>query len=210
VGGQTDEGRVVFALLPADRSGVTASSLDLSVMAGTHTAALTFDGVAVGAVEVVLEVDRQEWLAADAARTSNATPGNLGLLRRVLVELEQTGYARGGTDAVAAAEALAAEAVPLRRHVYELLDDVPAAERVDERQELRAAVGDLTVRATAALVAAQAGRAVLRTSPAQRWAREALFHLIQAQTVPVRAATLRLVAARSAADPGTRPARTRG
>jgi hypothetical protein len=46
------------------------------------------------------------------------------------------------------------------------------------------------VRAASALIAARSGSAMLLDSPEQRWTREAAFHLIQAQTGPVRAAQL--------------------
>ena len=42
--------------------------------------------------------------------------------------------------------------------------------------------------ATAALITLQAGRAMLTSSSAQRWAREAMFALVQAQTTQTRAA----------------------
>jgi hypothetical protein len=40
--------------------------------------------------------------------------------------------------------------------------------------------------ATAAMVAATGGSAIALDNPAQRWAREALFFLVQAQTGSVR------------------------
>jgi hypothetical protein len=61
---------------------------------------------------------------------------------------------------------------------------------VPERTAVRAELAELTVRATHALIAARAGSALLTGSPEQRWAREAAFHLIQAQTAGVRAAQL--------------------
>ena len=51
-------------------------------------------------------------------------------------------------------------------------------------------VTELAVRASHALVAARSGSALLTGSPEQRWAREAAFHLIQAQTAGVRVAQL--------------------
>ncbi len=48
----------------------------------------------------------------------------------------------------------------------------------------------LGVEITAALVASVGGRAMTAGHPAQRWAREALFHLVFAQTRPARAASL--------------------
>jgi hypothetical protein len=41
---------------------------------------------------------------------------------------------------------------------------------------------------TSALIAVQAGRAMLTSSPEQRWAREAMFALVQAQTQVTREA----------------------
>jgi hypothetical protein len=46
------------------------------------------------------------------------------------------------------------------------------------------------VRAAAGLVAARGGSAMYASSHEQRWAREAMFHLVQAQTDDVRAAQL--------------------
>jgi len=71
---------------------------------------------------------------------------------------------------------------------------VPAEEALDDRLALRARSLELAVRASAALVAIGAGGSMALSSPAQRLAREALFHLVQAQTAPVRAATLRRLA----------------
>jgi hypothetical protein len=50
------------------------------------------------------------------------------------------------------------------------------------------------VRAAQSLIAARSGRALLADSPEQRWAREASFHLVQAQTAAVRAAQLTALA----------------
>ena len=63
-------------------------------------------------------------------------------------------------------------------------------EQIERRLELRAASQELLVRATTGLVTARAGAAVRLSDPAQRWHREAMFHLVQAQTAPGRTATL--------------------
>ena len=71
---------------------------------------------------------------------------------------------------------------------------MPLFERVPERAALRGEVGALAVRAANALIAARSGSALLRSSAEQRWAREAAFHLIQAQTAGVRVAQLAALA----------------
>ncbi len=188
----TADGRFVFALLPARaRAGLRAGApLPLAVMGGTRTVALEMDGLAIGAGDVVAVLDAARWRAHDVAGTANTTPASLGLLRCVLVALAELGTARDRPDAVDAALALAPLAARLRAEAYALIRDVPLFERVPERTALRAEVTELTVRATHALIAARSGSAMLLGSPEQRWAREAAFHLIQAQTAGVRAAQL--------------------
>jgi hypothetical protein len=77
----------------------------------------------------------------------------------------------------------------LRTEAYALRDDLPPEKEVTARTEIRAAVLDLGVRAATACVAATGGRAVQYGDTAGRLAREALFHLIQAQTPHLRKAT---------------------
>jgi len=189
--------------------------LPLAVMGGTRTVALSVERLAVAPEDVLLTVDAGAWRAMDARRTANATPASLGLLRRVLVELERTGARRDRPEAVRLAGALARRAAPLRERAYRLLARVPPARRLAERVALRAALAELCVRAAHALIAARAGAAMLLANPEQRWAREAAFHLIQAQTDAVRAAQLAAFGAPRRTDRvfaalSRRPERARG
>jgi alkylation response protein AidB-like acyl-CoA dehydrogenase len=188
----TPDDRFVLALLPAgERPGLRAGApLTLAVMGGTRTVALEMDGLQVGAEDVLAILDVPAWRAHDAARTANTTPASLGLLRRMLVALAELGTAKDRPEAVDLATALAERAAHLRSEAYALLTTVPTAERVPERTAVRAEVTELTVRTANALIAARSGSALLLTSPEQRWAREAAFHLVQAQTAGVRTAQL--------------------
>lgn len=181
----TADDRFVLVLLPArERAGLRAGApLPLAVMGGTRTVALEIDGLAVDADDVLAVIDAPAWRAHDAARTANATPASFGLLRRMLVALADLGGTR--PEALDAALDLAPRAAALRREAY------AAAGTVAERTAVRAAVTELVVRVAHVLVAARSGSALLSTSPEQRWAREAAFHLIQAQTAGVRVAQLR-------------------
>lgn len=191
LGGLSPDGRIVLALLPAvPAPGLTATPLRLAVMQGTHTVALTLDGLLVDVADVAEVVDAATWLAADRDRTANASPHTFGLHREVCRRLAGTAERRGDRTAARLAERLADEGERVRAQAYALIDEVPAGERVPERLALRAASLDLVVRAATALVTATGGSAISATSPAQRLAREALFHLVQAQTWPVREATL--------------------
>lgn len=188
----TADDRFVLALLPAnERPGLRAGApLPLSVMGGTRTVALEMDGLAVHLDDVLAVLDAAPWRVQDVARTANTKPASVGLLRRVLVALAELGTARDRPEAVDTALALAPRAVHLRSEAYALISDVRAGERVQERTAVRAEIAELTVRATHALIAARSGSAMLTSSPEQRWAREAAFHLIQGQSAGVRAAQL--------------------
>ncbi len=198
IGATTAADRYVFALLPArERPGLRAGTgLPLCVMAGTRTVELGLDGLAIDGDEVLFDVDGPAWRAHDLARTGNATPASMGLLRRVLVELERVGAARGQPDAVELACRLAELAAGRRAEAYTLLTAVPLGQRTAERTALRGELTELTLRAAHALVAARSGSAMLLTSPEQRWAREAAFHLVQAQTAAIRRGQLAAFGAR--------------
>lgn len=188
----TPDDRIVLALLPArDRPGLRSGApLRLSVMGGTRTVALEFDDLAVAADDVVSVHAVTGWRTADAQRTANTAPASVGLLRRVLVALAALGEDRDRPEAVDAALHLAGRAAALRARAYALVDDAPAAEQLEERTRVRGELAALSVRAAHALIAARSGSALLADRPEQRWAREAGFHVVQAQTAAVRAAQL--------------------
>lgn len=192
VAASTPDDRFVLAMVPArDQPGLRASApLPLSVMGGTRTVALRMDGLRVAADDVLVTVDVAAWRAHDAARTTNTTPATFGLLRRMLGALAELGAARDRPAAVELAHLLAERVLYCRDEAYALLTGVPTFERVAQRAALRGEVAELAVRTAHAVIATRAGSALLAGSPEQRWAREAGFHLIQAQTDRVRAAQL--------------------
>lgn len=184
LGGATVDGRLVFALLPAvPQPGLTATPLRLAAMQGTATVRLDLDGLPASDDDVTLVADRAAWLEADRLRTANTGPHTFGLLREAAARLQER--------APELAAPLSQEAEELRARAYALLDEVAPAERLDERLDVRAQALLLAVQATTALVTATGGSAMALGAAPQRLAREALFHLVQAQTPPVRAATLR-------------------
>jgi alkylation response protein AidB-like acyl-CoA dehydrogenase len=190
--GFRDGADVVFALVPArDQPGFTAGEpLALAAMQAARTVTVTLQDYAVSEADVVARQPFDVWAERDAATTANATPAVFGLLRAVVARLKTEGERRGETGTTDLAHLLDQRASAVRAQAYSLVDDVPADERVDERLALRAEALDLLTTATTGLVAAGAGASMSLDHPAQRWAREALFHLIQAQTPAVRAATL--------------------
>ncbi|MCW2777742.1 MAG: sle [Frankiales bacterium] len=192
LGGTTDDDRLVFALLPAvDQPGLTTSPLQLAAMGGTRTVRLALSGLVAPDDAVTLLADRPAWLEADRLKTANVGPHTFGLLRETVRRLTEQARRRDDADAAALAERVGEQTEQLRTRAYRLIDDVDPGEALQERLDLRAQALLLAVTATSGLVAATGGSAMDLGRAPQRLAREALFHLVQAQTAPVRAATLR-------------------
>ena len=196
VGAVTPDDEVLFALVPAaEARGLHATGeLPLAAMAGTRTVGLELDGLAVGDDDVVLRVPRGQWAVGDFARSANVQPSAFGIARAALGALAE------GQPDVAAPLAQALESV--RAHAYRLADEVPTQEAVEERLATAARALLLGVEITSALVASLGGQGMTLASPAQRWAREALFHLVFAQNGGLRAATLESVSSQAAGAAG--------
>lgn len=191
--GETPDREVVLALVPArERPGLTAGPpMRLAAMQGSCTVAVELRDLAVPDADVTEVLRRDDWVEADRLKTANASPAVFGLLATVVRDLAGTARRRDDPLAADLAARLGDEAEELRRSAYALLDHVPPYEQVEDRLALRAAALELGVRAATALVAATGGGAMALQAAPQRLAREALFHLVQAQTGPVREATLR-------------------
>lgn len=197
--GARDGDDLVLVLVPArDSPGLVAGEpMRLAAMQGTGTT-LALDGFRVRDPDVVDVVAAADYLEVDAARTANVVPAVYGLLATLCRALVQAAGRPGAAPAAEVALRSAEQGAVLRAGAYRLLDEVPSGQQMDERLRLRAESLHLLLGTSAALVAASAGAAMSLDHPAQRLAREALFHLVQAQTGPVRTATLQVFAERVA------------
>ena len=186
---------------PADRVGFAAADsrdehlepsppLRLAAMNASRTVRLGLRDVPVAAREVITVLPREEWRARDRVATAQPNPAAFGLALACIERLAPL-----HPDAAAG---LDAERRSLREESYRLADEgPPGASTLQRLVDLRASSLELAVRAATALVTATGGRSMLLAQPAQRLLREAAFYAIQAQTPPVREATLRLLQARS-------------
>lgn len=176
VGAVTDDDQVMLAVVPAVESEAMRPSAELSLMAmnGTHTVALDLDGLAVTPDQVALLTPRPEWVAGDAMRAANVQPSAVGIALAALEALQER--------APEQASLLGARLAMLRDRAYELSDLPPTAEDIEERLRLTAALLLIGVEITSTLVVSLGGSALATSQPAQRWAREAIFHLVFAQT----------------------------
>lgn len=192
IGAVTPDDRALFVRTGcAPGSGlVPVGSQALWTMEGTHTASVELRDVVVPHEDVISLAPRSDWARDYDLENANCHPAVLGHVRAA-VDLLLASAPRAGAPYETLAHRLAGEAVRLRAESYALRDDLAPEEEVAARIENRAAILDLGVRAATACVAATGGRAVQFGNTAGRLAREAQFHLIQAQTPQLREATAR-------------------
>ncbi|MEO5679493.1 MAG: acyl-CoA dehydrogenase family protein [Acidimicrobiales bacterium] len=178
IGATTPSGSVLWVLLPADRL-TPSPPLELAVLQATVTVRLRFDGTAVAADDVMLELDRSLWDLLDDSIGNRGNPAVQGVALRALELLEATGPAGGDLAAVLRPEL--ARVIEVNEALAVAADagqvDVPAMAAA------RAEAIDLAQRAALALLAAVGGRGVETSHPAQRLVREAAFYTIQARPV---------------------------
>lgn len=188
-GAVLDDGRQLLIALPTDREGVSVrTSFSLAALQASRTSEVTCE---------LVHVDENDLLGVPAIDVlASPTSAGTGGLETSAVALGQ---------ARAALVALLAEA-PKRDDLAE-----PVEALVDDWQEcwselLAAATGvpgapapgqvrtranSLVLRSTQAYLTAKKGTGFLRSEPAQRWARQALFFLVWSCPGPVAQAAIR-------------------
>jgi alkylation response protein AidB-like acyl-CoA dehydrogenase len=191
IGAVVDDGKQVLAVLPMDLPGVTVGPpLDLMALEGSLTAE-------VHCAKVVLE---KRWLVAGPAeRVLQAGRGGtggletsclaLGLAGAAIAHVQREAEAR--PDLHAMAQRLDRVRQRLRAELYHLAQGNAAAEAA---LALRSRANTLVLQATQAGLTVSKGTGYLRSHPAQRWARQALFFLVWSCPWPAAAATLEALA----------------
>lgn len=189
LGGATEDGEVVFGVAGAhEQPGLTATApLQLAALTGSRTVGLLLDGLVVPDEAVAVRLPYERWATEDRPKNTNTNPAVFGVARAALDLLE----ASGDGEAKETAGTLRTRLDATRRDAYALVDEVPPAERLDDRLAVKTRAYDLMRAATTAAIAGGGGRAFGLTHPAQRLAREGLFLVVQGQTTEVRDAHLR-------------------
>jgi butyryl-CoA dehydrogenase len=188
-GGAFDDGRQVLVALATDRPGVAIGPpFPLAALQASCTSEIRLEGV---------EVDESELLAGPSAEVLShpGAVGTGGLETSVLA----AGQARA---ALAALIELSPSRAELAEPLEALCDDwqatwgqILAQARGDagapDPGRIRGRANGLVTRATQAYLTARKGTGFLRTEPAQRWARQALFFLVWSCPAPVAQAAIR-------------------
>lgn len=187
IGGVTDTGMQVLAVLPADLPGVHVQPpLELMALQGSLTAEIRLD-------HVVLE---RRWLLAGPDQSVLASgrsgPGGLetsclalGLAGAAIEHVTQEAINR--PELTASATNLEQERRQLRQELHRLATNASTAA---DAATLRTQCNSLVLRATQVALTVSKGTGFLRAHPAQRWARQALFFLVWSCPRPTTEATL--------------------
>jgi alkylation response protein AidB-like acyl-CoA dehydrogenase len=186
-----DDGGQMLLVVPRDAAGLSVGPpMELMALQGSLTAEVRCQDV---------RLDRRWILAGPAERVLAGGRGGaggletsglaLGLAKSAIAYLQKEAEKRSEWQARATASAESWQALQeqLRRLVREGAD-------AQATSNLRAKVNALVLRATQFALAAAKGSGFLRSHPAQRWARQALFVVVWSCPAPALDATLTCLA----------------
>jgi alkylation response protein AidB-like acyl-CoA dehydrogenase len=182
-------GKQLLIALPANRPGLTVRpSFQLAALQSSCTTEVVLEDVLV----------QEHDLLADPAADPFSQPGVVGT-----AGLETSALALGqARAALTSLVSLADERIDLAEPVAVLCEtwrqnweSLMACARDDldasPASQVRAEANTLVLRATQAYLAARKGSGFLRSEPAQRWARQALFFLVWSCPTPIVHAAIR-------------------
>jgi alkylation response protein AidB-like acyl-CoA dehydrogenase len=189
-GGFLEDDRQVLLALPTDRPGVVVKpAFDLAALQASRTAEVVLKGV---------EIDESDILFGPTPEISSQ-PGLVGTagLETSALALGQSAAAIGGlADALAIGRDDLADPIDVLaeswRQSWDLLMTCARGEGdPDSPGRLRTQANALALRTTQAYLTARKGSGFLRSEPAQRWARQALFFLVWSCPSPIAQAAIR-------------------
>jgi alkylation response protein AidB-like acyl-CoA dehydrogenase len=186
-GAVLDDGRQILAVLPRNLPGVTVGApLELMALQGSLTAEVRCDNV---------HLERRWLLAGPVEKVMAGARGGAGGLETSCLALGLAGAAVEYLRAEAAARAdikptadrLEHAQVLMREELHRTAREGCSAETA---AALRGRANTLVLRATQAALTASKGAGFVRSHPAQRWARQALFFLVWSCPRPAVEATM--------------------
>jgi alkylation response protein AidB-like acyl-CoA dehydrogenase len=178
------DGQQLLIALPTDRPRVrVAPAFELAALPASCTSEVDCDGVRVESCEVlsgpspgILSVPGQ--VGTGGLETSALALGQARAALRGLLGLSSAGRPELGESVAALAETWLGLATALH-------DAAEGAEGALSSAQIRSRANTLVLRATQAYLTARKGTGFLRSEPAQRWARQALFFLVWSCPTPL-------------------------
>lgn len=188
-GALLEDGRQMLIALASDRPGLTVlPAFDLAALQASRTAEVVVNGVEIDADDVLMGPTTE-------ISTQPGAVGTAGLETSALA-LGQAAAALGGLTALTPERIDLVEPVDLMRenwsHAWESLMACARGEGdAATAGSLRARANAMALRTTQSFLTARRGSGFLRTDPAQRWARQALFFLVWSCPSPIAQAAIR-------------------
>ncbi len=188
-GAVLDDGRQMLCALPTDRPGVVVRApFPLAALQASCTTEVVLEGARLDDSDLLAGPANDIMSNPGAVGTAGLETSALALgqARVALMSLIELGPER--TDLAEPLEALCENWQTYWRHLIAQakgeVDAPPAG-------QIRTQANSLVIRSTQAYLTARRGTGFLRTEPAQRWARQALFFLVWSCPTPVAQAAIR-------------------
>jgi butyryl-CoA dehydrogenase len=188
-GGTFDDGRQVLIALPTDRPGVTVRPpFPLAALQASCTSEIRLDGVEVADSDLLAGpatdvLSHSGAVGTGGLETSALALGQAHTALTALIEL--------APDRSELAEPLEALCDGWQSVWAQLMAQARGEADAPQPGQIRAQANSLVIRATQAYLTARKGTGFLRTEPAQRWARQALFFLVWSCPAPIAQAAIR-------------------
>jgi butyryl-CoA dehydrogenase len=191
-GAVLDDGRQMLIALPADRQGVIVSPpFPLAALEASCTSQVVLEAVQVDDSDLLagpgLDITSQPGAVGTAGLETSALA--LGQARAALAALVEM-----APDQIELAEPLEVLCEQWQMIWGQLIGQARGEPDAVSPSEIRTQANALVLRATQAYLTARKGTGFLRTEPAQRWARQALFFLVWSCPTPVAQAAIRSLA----------------
>lgn len=188
-GGTLDDGRQMLIALPTARPGVTVHSpFSLAALQGSCTSEIALDNVTVDDMDILAGPSTDVLAHPGAVGTGGLETSALALgqAHAALSALVELSPDRGDL-----AEPLDALCDGWRSAWGQLMAQARGEPDAPSPSQIRTQANALVLRATQAYLTARKGTGFLRSEPAQRWARQALFFLVWSCPAPIAQAAIR-------------------
>lgn len=188
-GGVLDNDQQLLVALAMDRPGVmVCPPFSLAALQASCTSEIRLEGVELKAADVLAGPSDQVLAHSGAVGTGGLETSVLaaGQARAALTALLELAPSRGEL-----AEPLEAMCDDWQAVWAQIMAQARGEVDALEPARIRGRANGLVIRATQAYLTAKKGTGFLRTEPAQRWARQALFFLVWSCPAPVAQAAIR-------------------
>ncbi len=189
-GGVMDDGRQILACVRADTPGITAGPpMNVAALQATWTTAVRCDNVVAETADIIRGPIKRVLAIRGTVRPMVVSATGVGLAGAMLDLIRDIAPKRS-PELRSFADRISHHYDRVRRDLYAAADALSDPLADTPSSVIRASVNDLLVRLATVTVTIAKGSGYLKTHPAQRLAREALFFLVWSAPDSVQVQTL--------------------